>query len=152
MKALVTSTVILGLSVLTFAQGRGANLKHSNPPALATPRGYSHVVEATGGRTVYIAGQLALDKAGNIVGEGDFKAQTKQVFENLMAALAAAGATFDDVVKVNTYVTDMSGLDALREIRAGYYGKNAPAGTTVRVAGLARPALMIEIEAIAVVP
>jgi len=87
-----------------------------------------------------------------LVVAGDFRAQTKQVFENLKAALAAAGATFDNVVKTNTYVTDLTEIQALREIRASYYGRNVPASTLVRVGGLARPDLMIEIEAIAVVP
>ena len=72
--------------------------------------------------------------------------------ENLKAALAAAGATFENVVKVNTYVTDMSQLKALREIRSGYFGSNPPASTLVQVVALAVPDLMIEVEAIAVVP
>jgi reactive intermediate/imine deaminase len=122
-----------------------------NPTTLSTPTGYSHVVEATGGRTIYIAGQVALDKSGNIVGKGDFALQTVQVFENLKLALAAAGATFDDVVKLNTYVTDMSQVQVLRDIRARYYGKNAPASTLVQIEKLARDELMIEIEAIAVI-
>jgi len=72
--------------------------------------------------------------------------------ENLKTALATAGATFDNVVKVNTYVTDMSQIQALREIRAAYFGANPPASTLVQVVALARPDLMVEIEAIAVVP
>ncbi len=70
-------------------------IRHTNPPALSTPTGYTHVVEVLRGRTVYIAGQVAFDRSGNVVGAGDFKAQTRQVLENLKAALAAAGATFD---------------------------------------------------------
>src|SRR5499433_4071714 len=97
-----------------------------NPQALSTPTGYSHVAEVSSGRTIYIAGQVAFDKSGNVVGKGDFAAQTTQVFENLKLALAAVGATFENVVKVNTYVTDMSQVQTLREIRAKYCGKNAP--------------------------
>lgn len=123
-----------------------------NPSTLSTPTGYTHVVEVRGGRTVYIAGQVALDAAGNIVGKGDFAAQTTQVFENLKLALAAVGATFDNVVKVTTYVTDLSQMQALREIRSKYYGKNPPASTLVQITQLAHEALLIEIEAIAVVP
>ena len=104
------------------------------------------------GRTVYIAGQTALDKSGNVVGKGNFAVQTTQVFENLKLALSAAGATFDNVVKINTFVTDMSQVQTLRDIRAKYYGKNAPASTLVQIGKLAREELMIEIEAIAVVP
>jgi reactive intermediate/imine deaminase len=127
-------------------------IRSLNPQTLSTPTGYSHVVEVSGGRTIYIAGQVAFDKSGTVVGKGDFAAQTTQVFENLKAALAAVGATFDNVVKVNTYVTDMSQIQALREIRGKYYGKNAPASTLVEIGRLAHPDLMIEIEAIAVVP
>ena len=127
-------------------------IRHTNPPALSTPTGYSHVVEVRGGRTIYIAGQVPLDQAGKVVGKGDFAAQATQVFENVKSALAAAGATFENVVKVNTYVTDMSHLPALREIRGKYYGRNAPASTLVQISKLAHEDLMIEIEAIAVMP
>jgi reactive intermediate/imine deaminase len=118
---------------------------------LSAPTGYTHVVEVLRGKMVYIAGQVAFDKSGNVVGVGDFKAQTRQVLENLKAALSAAGATFENVVKVNTYVTDMSQLQTLREMRAEYFGAHPPASTLVQVVGLARPELMIEIEAVAAV-
>ena len=126
--------------------------RHLNPPALSKPTGYTHIVEVQRGRTVYIAGQVAFDASGALVGKGDFKAQARQVMENLKAALAAANATFDNVVKVTTYVTDMSQIQALREIRASYFGANPPASTLVQVVALAMPDLMVEIEAIAVVP
>jgi reactive intermediate/imine deaminase len=126
-------------------------IRYLNPPALSVPTGYSHVVQVTSGRTIYIAGQVAFDNAGKVVGKGDFAAQATQVFENLKVALAAVGATFENVVKVNTYVTDMSHLQILREIRARYYGKIEPASTLVEIGRLANPDLMIEIEAIAVV-
>jgi reactive intermediate/imine deaminase len=128
------------------------NVEYLNPATLSTPTGYTHVVQVHRGRTVYIAGQVAFDKSGNLVGKGDFAAQATQVFENLKLALAAAGATFDNLAKVTTFVTDLSQMQALREIRAKYYGKNAPASTLVQITQLANPALMIEIEAIAVVP
>ena len=127
-------------------------VRHTNPTTLSKPTGYTHVVEVNRGRTIYIAGQVAFDASGSLVGKGDFAAQTRQVMENLKAELTAAGATFDNVVKVNTYVTDMSQLPKLREIRASYFGTNPPASTLVQVVGLALPDLMIEIEAIAVVP
>ena len=131
---------------------REPSVRYTNPASLSTPTGYTHVVEANRGRTVYIAGQVALDRSGNVAGAGDFKIQMRQVLENLRAALAAAGATFGNVVKVTTYVTDMSHIHALREIRAEYFGTNPPANTLVQVVQLARPEFMIEIEAIAVVP
>jgi reactive intermediate/imine deaminase len=126
-------------------------VRYTNPPTLSTPTGYTHVVEVLRGRTVYIAGQVAFDKAGNLVGVGDFKAQTRQVMENVKLALAAAGATFANVVKITTFVTDLSQLQALREIRSEYFGPNPPASTLVQIVQLARPELMIEVEAIAVV-
>jgi reactive intermediate/imine deaminase len=128
------------------------NVQYLNPPALSAPTGYTHVVQVHGGRTIYIAGQVALDKSGNVVGKGDFAAQATQVFENLKSALAAGGATFDNLVKLTTFVTDLSQMQTLRSIRAKYYGKNPPASTLVQITKLAHDDLMIEIEAIAVVP
>ena len=130
-----------------MAQG----VRYLNPETLSVPAGYSHIVEVSSGRTIYVAGQVAFDKSGSLVGKGDFAAQAAQVFENLKLALAAVGATFDNVVKVTTYVTDMSHIQTLREIRGKYYGKLAPASTLVEIGRLAHPDLMIEIEAIAVV-
>ena len=129
-----------------------AQVKRTNPPTLSTPTGYTHVVEVTGpAKTVYIAGQIAFDKEGKIVGAGDMAAQAEQVFKNLQAALDAAGAKFSDVVKMNTYITDMAKAPAVREVRARYFGQTAPASTLVQVVALARPELMLEIEVIAVV-
>jgi len=141
--------VWLLLPRLVFAQ-----VTRTNPPTLSTPTGYTHVVEVTGPmKTVYLSGQIALDKSGNLVGGSDMKAQAEQVFKNLQAALAAAGATFKDVVKMNTYTTDMSQAPAIREVRTKYFGgATPPASTLVQVVHLARPELLLEIEAIAVVP
>jgi len=150
MRLLIIAVVLLSIVAFGFAQTRRQGLRYLNPQSLSTPTGYSHVVEVNSGRTIYIAGQVALDRSGNLVGKGDFAAQTKQVFENLKLALASVGATFDNVVKVNTYVTDMSQIETLRNIRNTYYGKNAPASTLVQIGKLAREDLMIEIEAIAV--
>ena len=130
-----------------------SNVRFINPPKLAKPPGYSHVVEVTGGRTIYIAGQIALDSSGNVVGLGDFRAQTEQIFANLKTALESVGASFNDVIKLNMYVTDVSGLAALREVRDKYVNlKTPPASTLVEVRKLAREELMIEIEAVAVLP
>src|SRR5262245_65241678 len=96
-------TLLLLVPTIAMAQ-----VKRTNPPTLSKPTGYTHVVEVIGpGKIVYIAGQIALDKDGKVVGGGDMKAQAEQVFKNLEAALAAAGAKFSDVVKMNTYITDM---------------------------------------------
>ncbi|HZR23061.1 MAG TPA: RidA family protein [Vicinamibacterales bacterium] len=130
-----------------------AQVKRTNPPTLSTPTGYTHVVEVTGpAKTVYISGQIALDKDGNLVGGNSMKGQAEQVFKNLQAALAAAGAKFSDVVKMNTYTTDMAQVQAIRDVRTKYFDASAlPASTLVQVVHLARPELLLEIEVIAVV-
>ena len=116
------------------------------------PLGYSHVVEVRGGRTLYIAGQLALDEEGNLVGAGDFRAQVEQVFANLKARLTEGGATFNDVVKLNYYITDAADLLPVREVRNRFINtENPPASTLVVVKRLVREEYLIEVEAIAVV-
>src|SRR5205823_15129425 len=115
MRLVITGLFVI-FPIVALAQTRPA-IRRTNPPTLSKPTGYTHVVEATGGKTVYISGQIAFDTEGKIVGEGDMKAQVEQVFKNLQAALSAAGATFNDVVKMNTYVTDMSQVQAIRDIR-----------------------------------
>ena len=127
-----------------------SSIRRVNPPSLYKPNGYTHVVEATGRRTIYLSGQTAVDKDGNLVGVGDFRAQVIQVFENLRTALAAAGVGFGDVVKSNYYVLDMSNIAVLREVRRGYLGSTAPASTLVEVRRLAREEFLVEIEMIAV--
>ena len=106
----------------------------------------------TGGTLVFISGQVALDQSGNVVGKDDFRAQLQQVFENLKAAVEAAGGTFDDVIKLNSYVVDMSHLAEFREVRDRFVNvKNPPASTAVQVSRLFRPEFLVEIEAVAVV-
>lgn len=128
------------------------HIRRINPPTLAAPTGYTHVVEVAGAaRTVYIAGQVAYNERREVVGVGDMAAQTEQVYRNLEAALAAAGASFTDVVKMTTYITDMSQAQAARAVRARYFGETLPASTLVEVTALAQPDLMIEIEVVAAV-
>jgi 2-iminobutanoate/2-iminopropanoate deaminase len=110
---------------------------------------YSHVVVVEGRRTIFIAGQLARDRDGNVVGKGDMRAQIRQVGENLKAALAAAGATLNDLVKTTTYVTDIDEFFKHVDVRMEYFGA-LPTSTTVEVQRLAHPDFMVEIEAIAV--
>lgn len=132
------------------------SIRFSNPKTLAKPPGYSYVVEASGpGRTVYFAGQLGLDMENKLVGAfGDFRAQCVRAFENMELALAAAGVTWADVVKINNYVVDISvNIPMFREVRDNYLNTKAPpASTTVGVPALARPGALFEIEAIAIVP
>ncbi len=129
--------------------------RHLNPPAIPAPRGYSHVVETKGpSRTVYLAGQLGMKPDGRFAGErGDFRAQAIQCFENIKAALAAVGAGFEHVVKLNNYLVDMAHLPVYFEVRDRYVDtKNPPASTTIQISKLARPDALYEVEAIAVVP
>ena len=126
-----------------------SHLRFMNPAAIAKPGGYSHVVEAIGpGRIVYIAGQLGLTPDGKIA--GDFRAQTVQAFENLKAALAAVGATFDDVVKLNNYLVDIAAnIGHYREVRDQYVNTaQPPASTTIGVPARARDGALFEVEAI----
>jgi 2-iminobutanoate/2-iminopropanoate deaminase len=117
---------------------------------LARPLGiYSQAVKAEGNRLLFISGMTARDKEGNIVGKGDIKAQTRQVLENIKGALEKAGATFDQIVKVTVYVTNMSHFSEIHEIRAQYFEKDYPASTMVQVSGLVSKDLLIEIDAIA---
>lgn len=128
-----------------------ATIERMNPQGLSTPTGYSHVVSTRGGKTIYIAGQVAFDATGQLVGKGDLAAQTKQVFENLSIALKAAGATFANVVKTNYYMRDASQVAVVREIRSKYFTGELPASTLVEVPRLANADFLIEIEVIAVV-
>jgi enamine deaminase RidA (YjgF/YER057c/UK114 family) len=122
----------------------------TNPPGLAAPRGYTHVVDVPAGRTLYIAGQVAFDEKGNVVGVGDVRAQTEQVFRNLKTALESAGASLSDIVKLNWYVRDASQLATYREVRDQFLGTGPrPASTLVEVKALVREDLLIEIDAIA---
>ncbi|NUP20125.1 MAG: RidA family protein [Streptomyces sp.] len=122
------------------------------PDGVAPAAQYTHVVLGTG-RFVAVSGQLALDEHGGLVGEGDPSAQARQVFENLRRCLAAAGATFDDVVKLTYFVTDMSHMPAIRTARAEHIPDDRlPAASAVQVAGLVRPEFLMEVEAFAVVP
>ena len=147
--AVIVATLVTGIWIGALAQG--ARLRHVNPPTLSTPTGYTHIVAPQRGRLVFIAGQVAADKSGTVVGKGDFKAQTKQVFDNLKAAVEAAGGTMADVAKINVYVTDLSQIAAMREIRQQFFTSNPPASTLIQVVSLARPEYLIEIEAIVAV-
>src|SRR5262245_48784962 len=88
----------LAVLASTACAGSSPVVTRKNPSSLSKPNGYTHVVETSGGRTVYVSGQIPLDATGALVGSGDLKAQARQVFENLKAALAASGGTLDDVV------------------------------------------------------
>ena len=127
-----------------------------NPDAMAKPAtGYSQVVEGNEGKIVYIAGQIAVDRSGNLVGKDDFRAQVQQVFENLKTAVEATGGDFKSVVKLNYYCAesvDPSQIPVMREVRDKYVNTaNPPVSTFAVVKRLARPEWLIEVEAVAVV-
>jgi reactive intermediate/imine deaminase len=122
-----------------------------SPATLPPPFGYSHVVDAPAGRIIYVSGQVPLDADGQLVGEGDFAAQTRQVFENLSRALEAAGASWSDVVKLDYFLSDVGEITSVRAIRDDYVDtERPPASTLVEVGGLFRPDVLIEIQAVAI--
>ena len=151
---MIAFLIVTAAPALAQTKTGGVVREYKNPPGLSTPRGYSHTVSVTGGRTVYVAGQVAYNAQGEVVGKGDLRAQARQAFENLRIALAAAGASFKDLVKINTYVVGYKPdqLPILREVRAEMLKDlTPPASTLVGVQGLVNPDLLIEIEAVAVV-
>jgi enamine deaminase RidA (YjgF/YER057c/UK114 family) len=130
--------------------GNNSSFQLFAPSTLHSPRGYSHAAKLTEGKPVFIAGQVALDKSGDLVGKDDLAAQAEQVFQNLKAILDAAGGSFRDVVKLNVYVLDISRLPAYRDVRDRFVDtKNPPTSTAVQVSALFRPEFLIEIEAVA---
>ena len=124
-----------------------------NPPGLAPTNGWTHVVTSPAGKTIYVSGQVSMDERGQVVGKGDLKAQTEQTFANLSVALKAAGASFQDVVKMNLYVVGLKPelVPLLREVRARYVNRESPpASTLVGVSALVGADWLIEIEVVAV--
>ena len=119
------------------------------PRGVHQPTGYSHAVRV--GDTVYVAGQIALDPQGQLVGVGDFPAQAEQAFRNLQRVLEAAGSSLGHIVKLTTYLTRAEDVPRYREARARYLSVDPPASTLLVIAALARPEFLVEIEAIAVV-
>lgn len=148
--------MLLLLPALASTQsGRGQGPHYVNAPTLVSPPGYSHAVVVEHGKLVYLAGQVAFNAKGELVGAGDFRAQAVQAFENLRVALAATGGTPAQLVKLNYYVVGLNRdkLSALREVRDGFIDKShPPASTLAGVQALFRDDILIEIEGIAVLP
>jgi reactive intermediate/imine deaminase len=145
--AFLAATVILGVG----CAHESPSVRYINAPSLSKPPGFSHVVEVSGGRTLYVSGLVSSDPSGKVVGPGDLRAQTRQVFEKLKTVLAASGATLDDVVKVTIFVTDLTDIKSFREVRDSYFLKTSPASSLAQVVRLVQPEFMIEMEAVAVV-
>jgi enamine deaminase RidA (YjgF/YER057c/UK114 family) len=129
------------------------SIRRLNPPELGSPPGYSQIVDASANRIIFIAGQTALDRDGNLVGKDDFAAQASQVFVNLAHALQASACTAANLVKLTVFLTNMENLTAYREARNRFFASvtppAAPAVTLVEVSRLYGPDFLIEIEAIA---
>lgn len=122
------------------------------PTKVMVPKtAYSQGIEVTGRTHIYVSGQLAFDTSGVLVGEGDFTAQLTQVFENIGALLEEARASFNDVVKINYYITDIMNFPLIQKVRVNYLTKPYPASTLVAVSALVNPQALVEIEAIAVI-
>jgi enamine deaminase RidA (YjgF/YER057c/UK114 family) len=133
------------------------HLRFLQPATSSKQAGYSHVVEATvPGRIIFIAGQMGLDSSGNVVGPpGDFKAQATQAYENIRAALAAAGGGFEHVVKLTQYLIHLRAHQTLiREVRAKFFNPDLPppASTMIQVGALTRDGALYEVDAVAVLP
>lgn len=130
-------------------------IKRINPAELGTPPGYSQIVDVRARRLVFIAGQTATDRDGNVVGKNDFSLQVEQVFRNLATALAAAGCTAAGLIKLTVFLRDMDNLAAYRKTRDRFFATvtppAAPAVTLVEVSRLYGADFLIEIEAIAAI-
>jgi len=130
-------------------------IRRINPSELGSPPGYSQIVEVRAGRIIFIAGQTALDRNGELVGKADFAAQADQVFRNLHTALKSVGCTASNLVKLTVFVRDMGNLSAYREARNRFFATvdppAAPAITLIEVSKLYGPDFLIEIEAVAAI-
>jgi 2-iminobutanoate/2-iminopropanoate deaminase len=124
-----------------------------NPPGVIVPFGiFSNAAWQPAGLVLHVAGQVAWDEDGRIVGPGDVAAQTRQVLTNIKSILASVGGEMGDIVSVNVFVTEMSGLKQIHEVRAEFFARPYPASTLVQVAALVEPELLVEINAVAVIP
>jgi len=138
-----------------MVDGKPQPIRRLNPPELGASPGYSQIVDVGAGRIIFIAGQTALDRNGDLVGKNDFAAQADQVFRNLGAALQAVGCTASNLVKLTVFLRDMADLSAYREARNRFFATvsppAAPAITLVEVSKLYGPDFLIEIEAVAAI-
>ena len=131
------------------------NVEYLNPKQLCPTYGWTHVATVTGGKTVYISGQVGINERGEVVGKGDLKLQTEQAFRNIEFALAAVGTTFQNVVKTSLFVVGLrpEHVPILREVRSRFVSADTPpVSTLVGVSALVGPDWLIEIEAVAVIP
>ena len=150
----LTGQIAVAQSGVTSKASAPSETRFVNPDGLNKPAGYTHVVVTEPHKLIYISGQLAWDAKGEIVGDRDFRVQVTKALDNLKLALTAAGATMDDLIKVNYYVVNLKPdqVRIIREVRSNYFSaEHPPASTLVGVTALVRDDFMIEIEAVAAV-
>ncbi len=143
--------LFLGLYLNTWkgeAVGMPIQIERMNPPGTSQPTAYTQLVRA--GKTLYFAGQTAVNEKGELIGKGDMRAQVRQVYENLKSLLASQGATFDHLVKITIYTLSIDEFRKAGDIREEYTGGRAPASTLLQIDRLASPDYLVEIEGIAV--
>ena len=141
---------LVSLLLATTTTATAQQIERTNPEGMTQPTAYSHLVKV--GNLMFIAGQVALDGDGDVVGEGDMRAQLRQALENMKAVLASEGADFSHVVKTNIFTTDIEAFRSAADVRQEYFDGHPPASTLVQIERLARPVFLVEIEAIAVAP
>ena len=138
------------LLLVLFASGASSQqIERINPEGMTQPTAYHHVVRA--GNLLFIAGQVALDGEGTLVGADDMRAQVRQVLENLKTVLTSQNANFSNIVKINIFTTDIDAFREAADVRGTYFQCSPPASTRVQIERLAQPEFLVEIEAIAVV-
>jgi reactive intermediate/imine deaminase len=151
MKAIVFLPAML-LTITSIAQTK---VEFVNPPSVSTPHGYSQaaVIDLGNCRMVIISGQVALDAKGNLVGKDDIEKQTEQVFTNIKNIVEGTGGAMDNIVKLGFFTTDVSKIQAVRNVRDKFINtQKPPASTLVQVSKLFRDDILIEIEATAIIP
>ena len=150
MRRSIIVAILFALAAGTAIDAR-QQLQRINPPGVSTPATYSHIVRS--GKTVYIAGQVATTADGKVAG-ATMKDQLDQVLKNLQTTLKSQGLDFSHVAKITIYTTSAKEFNVpeIVEMRHRYFGEHRPASTQVQVSALANPALMVEIEAIAIAP
>jgi enamine deaminase RidA (YjgF/YER057c/UK114 family) len=154
MKKIILLLLLL-CSKIAFSQVDTSLVKFKNPSSVSAPNGYSHVVQVDLGNSkmLIISGQIALDNKGNLIGKDDLGKQTEQVFLNIKSIVEGAGGNMNNVVKLGYFLTDISQIKAVRQVRDKYVNVKAPpASTTVQVSKLVRDDLLIELEATAIIP
>ena len=143
-------TILASLALFLTVTVSAQEIQHINPEGMTQPTAYTHVVRHN--NLLFLSGQVSVDAEGNLIGEGDMRAQVRQVLENMKIALASQGADLSSIVKITIYTTDMDAYLTTGDIHREYWPAGAPANTLVQIERLARPAFLVEIESTAIAP